>query len=396
MEGAVMPLLSSILAAISIYSHKEEIGMMKKIIHTLLCTAIITTMASGCVNKKQGTEAPETDRASALDTEVAINETQEESPSAKNGIYAIITREEENIYNEIEALSFKEVIEAAGGTCIIKNPESDDPEDQITIINELIDEEVDAIAIAGNDYDALEPALSAAMDAGIKVVSLDSNVNADSRMIFINQTSPQIVGETLMEAVYDISDGEGQWAILSADLKADDQNAWIEVMKEVMEGDKFENLELVEIVYGNDDYVESVKQAQALLQDYPDLKVICAPTTEGIMAAARVVQDQGVAETVKVTGLGIPSEMEEFIGNDDDHSCPYMYLWNPTEIGRLCGYASMALVDGSITGAAGEVFTAGDMGDYTIGEAEDGGTEVVVGPLLKYDSSNIDEWKTVF
>ena len=30
MEGAVMPLLSSILAAISIYSHKEEIGMMKK------------------------------------------------------------------------------------------------------------------------------------------------------------------------------------------------------------------------------------------------------------------------------------------------------------------------------------------------------------------------------
>ena len=33
-----------------------------------------------------------------------------------------------------------------------------------------------------------------------------------------------------------------------------------------------------------------------------------------------------------------------------------------------------------------ETFTAGDLGDYTITEADDGGTEVVLGAPLKFDT----------
>ena len=88
--------------------------------------------------------------------------------------------------------------------------------------------------------------------------------------------------------------------------------------------------------------------------------------------------------------------MAEYIGDDDAHSCPYMFLWNPIDLGRLGAYTSAALVSGEITGAVGDKFTAGDMGDYEIVEAGDGGTEIILGAPFKFDPSNIEEWKEVY
>ena len=44
----------------------------------------------------------------------------------------------------------------------------------------------------------------------------------------------------------------------------------------------------------------------------PDLKVIVAPTTVGILAAAQVVKQAG--SRVKVTGLGLPNDMRAYVG----------------------------------------------------------------------------------
>ena len=232
------------------------------------------------------------------------------------------------------------------------------------------------------------------MNEGIKVSCLDAKVNPDSRMTFVNQAGVKEIGEALMDAVLDISGGEGQWAIVSATSQATNQNAWIDAMKEVMKEDKYSKLELVEVAYGDDEPQKSTDVTQALLQTYPDLKVICAPTTVGIAAAAKVLQDNG--SSCKLTGLGLPSEMSEYIGDDDAHSCPYMFLWNPEDVGRLGAYTSIALVNEEITGAAGDKFTAGDLGEYEVTEASDGGTEVILGSPFKFDPSNIDEWKDVY
>ena len=134
---------------------------------------------------------------------------------------------------------------------------------------------------------------------------------------------------------------------------------------------------------------KSTDQTAALLQNYKDLKVICAPTTVGIAAAAKYLQDNG--SECKLTGLGLPSEMQEYTGDDADHSCPYFYLWDMQGLGKLSAYTTIALINGDITGAKDDKFTAGDLGDYTITDADDGGTEVVLGAPLKFDTSNIEE-----
>ncbi len=373
--------------------------MKKKVMSVLLSTVMTAALLAGCGGAAEETAAPEaTEEAAPAEEEAPAAEAEEEAPASEGGnggTYAIIVKSAGNPYNEKEAEGFVQAIEEIGGTAIVQQPETATADAQISVIQSLISQGVDSIAIAGNDMNALQAALEEAAAAGIKVCSIDSSVNPESRLTHVNQAGTIEIGQCLMDAVYDITGGEGQWAILSATSQATNQNSWIEAMKTIMDGDeKYSKLELVEVAYGDDEPQKSTDQTQALLANYPDLKVICAPTTVGIAAAAKVLQDQG--SSVKLTGLGLPSEMAEYIGDDDAHSCPYMFLWNPIDIGRLGAYTSVALANGDITGAAGDTYTAGDLGDYTIVEAGDGGTEVILGPPYRFDPSNIEEWKTVY
>lgn len=370
--------------------------MKKKVVSVLLCAAMSVTMLAGCGSSSDtaSTDSAASTTDTAASTETASTDDAAATTDEGGKTYAIIVKSAGNPYNQKEIEGFQEVIESTGNTCVVKEPAEATAEDQIAMINECVSQGVDAIAIAANDADALEPALTAAMDAGIHVLALDSSTNAASREVFVNQAGVDIIGQTLMDAVLDISGGEGQWAILSATSHATNQNAWIDAMKSVMEGDEYASLDLVDVVYGDDEYQKSVDQTTALLSNYPDLKVICAPTTVGIMAAAKVLQDQG--SSVKLTGLGLPSEMADYIGTDDSHSCPYMYLWNPIDIGALAAHTAIALVNGDITGAEGDSFTAGDLGDYEVVSASDGGTEIILGPPFEFNPDNIDEWKEVY
>jgi rhamnose transport system substrate-binding protein len=212
-------------------------------------------------------------------------------------------------------------------------------------------------------------------------------------MTHVNQADTQKIGQTLVEAAADLAGGSGEIAILSATSQASNQNAWIAVMQETLKDPKYSGLNLVKIAYGDDLRDKSTSETEALLLSYPNLKVIIAPTTVGIAAASKVITDQGLVGKVKITGLGLPSEMAEYI---DNGACPYMYLWNPIDVGYLGSYVATALTAGTITGKAGDSFSAGRLGDYTIVAAPDGGTEVLLGPPFKFDPSNISDWKSVY
>ncbi|WFR55176.1 rhamnose ABC transporter substrate-binding protein [Anaerocolumna sp. AGMB13025] len=359
---------------------------MKKVLSLVLVFSMVLALFTAC-----GKKAPDAQTPAQGGSTGTTDSAGADSMAGKN--FAILVKSAGNPYNEKESSGFKEVIEAAGATAILKAPEAATAEAQITMINELIAQKVSAIAIAGNDFDALQPALKKAMDQGIKVLSLDAAVNKDSRMVHINQADSEKIGRTLIQATKEMVKGEGQIAILSATSQAANQNTWIEWMKKELEEGDYKGIELVKIAYGDDEFQKSVDETEALLKNYPDLKAIIAPTTVGIAAASKVVTDKGLIGKVAVTGLGLPSEMAEYIANG---SCPWMYLWNPIDVGSLAAYASMALVKGDITGAAGDKFDAGSLGSYEVISAADGGTEVLLGAPFKFDKDNIDEWKTVY
>ena len=355
--------------------------MKKKVISAILCGAMVL-----------GTVCPvlaADDKSEDTKTEAAAGD------SAKGKKIALVGKAAGNAFFEIAAKSFQETVEAEGGEVQVVYPETATADAQIKVLDNLISQDFDAICISANDVNALQAKLEEAMDEGIKVSSFDSAPNKDSREIFVNQAGTKEVAQALMDAVLDISGGEGQFAILSATSQSANQNAWIDAMKTIMEGDdKYSKLELVDVVYGDDEPQKSTDQTAALLQNYKDLKVICAPTTVGIAAAAKYLQDNGSA--CKLTGLGLPSEMLEYTGADDEHSCPYFYLWDMQGLGKLSALTTIALINDEITGAADETFTAGDLGDYTITAADDGGTEVVLGAPLEFNPDNIEEMAKLY
>ncbi|MDR1900135.1 MAG: rhamnose ABC transporter substrate-binding protein [Treponema sp.] len=298
-----------------------------------------------------------------------------------------------NPYVEKEMSGWEAGIKEQGFAAIARAPDTPTVEAQIQLVDQLIAQRVASIAIAANDLDALQPVLTKAMKQGIKVYSLDAAVNPQSRMTHVNQADSEKIGITLVEAAFDMCGGSGEFAILSATSQASNQNLWIDYMKKELEKPKYANLKLVKIAYGDDLRDKSVSETEGLLLTYSNLKCIVAPTTVGIAAAGKVISDKGLQGRVFITGLGLPSEMAEYIVNG---ACPYMYLWNPIDVGYLSAYVATALSSGKITGKAGDQFSAGRLGNYTIVAAPDGGTEVLLGPPFKFDKANIEEWKTVY
>ncbi|MCQ3931374.1 MAG: sugar ABC transporter substrate-binding protein [Chloroflexi bacterium] len=264
---------------------------------------------------------------------------------------------------------------------------------QIEIIEASITQEVDAIMISANDYEQLLPSTTKAMEEDITVVTWDSPVSPEGEDLFIAQVDFTEVGSVMANMALSIlgEDG-GQFAILSATPDASNQNAWIEAMQTLLEEDEqYANLELVDIVYGNDDPDDSYNEALGLVDSYPDLELIMAPTTVGIAAAAKAMQDEELCGEVAVSGLGLPSEMQEFVEN----GCSQEFaLWSFKDLGYLTYYVSYLLASGAMEAEEGVVFEAGRMGTYTI-EADpnrEDGLRVLMGPFSVYNADNLEEW----
>ncbi len=287
----------------------------------------------------------------------------------------------------------QEACELLGNTLIFQGPATPTVEGQIEIIENLIAQKVDAICVTANDFDALVPVLKKAMANNIKVVSFDSAVNPEGRIVHVNQADAEQIGKLQVQAIAEMIGYEGEIAILSAGATMTNQNTWIAYMKEELKDPKYAKMNLVTIVYGDDLRDKSYNEAMGLFKSYPNLKGIISPTTVGVSAAAKAITDAGLVGKIKLTGLGLPSEMAEWIHNG---ACEAMFLWNPIDLGYLAAYVAGLLCDGTITGKEGEQFSAGRMGDYTITKAGDGGTEVLLGPPFRFDRSNIDEWKNVY
>jgi rhamnose transport system substrate-binding protein len=290
-----------------------------------------------------------------------------------------------NPYEEFEHSGIDEALKELGGSNRISGATGAGASTQIPIINAAVQQKPDAIIIAGNDPDAVAPALKQAAAKDIKVVGMDSDVAPDARSVFINQVTTELVGKNQVESIARQIDNKGEIAILSATANATNQNAWIKVMKETLKDPKYKDIKLVKVAYGDDDDQKSFQETQGLIQAYPNLKGIISPTTVGVAAAARYLSTSPQKDKIKLTGLGFPNQMRKFV---KDGTVEEFQLWVPKDVGYLAGQAAAALVAGRITGKEGEKFTAGRLGDYTIGA----NGEIVLGPLTTFTAKNIDDF----
>lgn len=270
---------------------------------------------------------------------------------------------------------------------IFTGPTTTTAEAQIEVINSLIAQRVDAIAVSANDRDALVPALRRAMERGITVISWDSGVAPEGRMMHLNPSSNALIGRTIIQLAADHLPEGGDVAILSASATATNQNLWIEEARRALPD--FPGINLVDVVYGDDLADKSYREAQALIARHPNLRAIIAPTTVGILAASQAVTDAGLIGRVNVTGLGLPSEMAGAVASGATRS---FAIWNPIDLGYAATMIAYNLVRGNATAAPGAEIGMGRMGTVTLDENAEGAMSVP----FTYDASNIEEFRTIF
>jgi rhamnose transport system substrate-binding protein len=266
--------------------------------------------------------------------------------------------------------------------------------EQIPIITNATTQGVKAIMLSNNAGDQVAPAAQAARDAGITFVTWDSPIpSAEGEQVFVAQVDFAETGKVMADMARNIlgEDG-GKFAILSAGPDSANQNAWIAAMQDVLATPEYSNLELLEIVYGNDETEKSTQEALALVDKYPEMELIMAPTTVGIAAAAKAMQDEGLCETVKVSGLGLPAEMVSFVKNG---CSPEFALWSFKDLGYLTYYLTYMLASGQLEAVEGAQFEAGRMGNYTIEKDPtrpdvESALRVLMGPFSQYNADNID------
>jgi rhamnose transport system substrate-binding protein len=218
---------------------------------------------------------------------------------------ALVAKSLGNGFFEAANVGAQEAAKELGDVKVIyTGPTTTTAEAQIEVLNGLIAQGVDAIAISANDPDAVVPVLKKAMQRGIKVVSWDSGVAPAGRQIHLNPSNNALIGETNVKLAADalkaLNVEKGDVAVLSATPTSTNQNIWIEEMKKVLP--KYPSVNLVTVAYGDDLSDKSYREAVGLLKSYPDLKVIVSPSSVGIVAAAQAVKTR--AKSAKCTSPG--------------------------------------------------------------------------------------------
>jgi rhamnose transport system substrate-binding protein len=301
----------------------------------------------------------------------------------------VVYKQSGNPYFQAGVTGFEEAAGELGFEFMHDGPDDGSSDGQIRIIENYIAQGVDVLCVSANDPAALVDVCNEARAAGIKVISWDAKVDAEGRDLDVEPASAQVIGVTMLDSIVNSIGGEGQIAILSAMATAPNQNLWIDYIKEALaSGDeKYAKIELVDVVYGDDEYTKSFNEMQALLEKYPDLKGVIVPTTVGGPAVCKCIQDAGA--NVKVTGLTLASDMKEFI---DAGIADETFLWNPIELGYVSSYAAVALVKGEFTGAVGDKIEAGTLGELEVTESDDGGTILFLNKLNSFTKDTVDAW----
>ncbi|HVT10919.1 MAG TPA: substrate-binding domain-containing protein [Fimbriimonadaceae bacterium] len=289
---------------------------------------------------------------------------------------------------------FQDEVKESGDDFVTNAPaNAQDP--QTPIIQEQVQQKVDVIVVSASSPDALNAALDDAKSKGILVLTVDADLtgNEQHRDAAVLQAAPETIGQSQLELLGKEIGYQGDFAILSATKDAPNQNAWIAAMQDALKQPKYAKMKLVEVAYGDDEPQKSTTEFEALLTKHPGLRGVISPTSVGLAAAARSLQISGVfpggpnakGPGLVLTGLSTPNQMKGFVKAGVVQA---FQLWSPHDM----GYAAASLADqvkaGKVKIAEGTKFTAGKLGELTIGKDN----VIFACPLITFDTSNIDQY----
>jgi rhamnose transport system substrate-binding protein len=295
---------------------------------------------------------------------------------------AFMPKSKGNAYFIACKLGADEAAAELGIRLLYEGPTEPDPARQNEIVETWILRGVDVIAVACENQEGIATALRKARARGIGVVTYDADTVPDARDFFVNQATPEGIGEVLMKEAARVIGETGEFAIITASLTAANMNEWQRHIRAVNEA-RYPGLRQVALRPCDDLKDKAFAEATSLLNAYQDLDLIMAICSPAVPGAAEAVKQAGKQDSVKVIGLGLPNENRRYV---KEGITPSVILWNVSDLGYLTVHAAAALARGDLRPGATSL-AAGRLGDVKIE-----GTEIVLGEPFVFTVANIDQF----
>ena len=269
-----------------------------------------------------------------------------------------------------------------GVQLLFDGPTDSNAAKQNEIVENWITLGVDVIAVAAENKEGISTALRKAQKQGIKVVTYDADAMTDARSFFVNQATPEGIGQGLMDEAARLTGGEGEFALIVASLTAANQREWQKHVEARLK-EKYPKMKLVAVRPCDDLKDKAQSEATAMLSANPNLKLIMAICSPGVPGAAEAVKQAGKTGKVKVMGLGLPNENRRYVKEGVTDS---IILWNTGDLGYLTIYAGVALAKDELKKGA-KTLKAGSLGTFSII-----GDNILLGKPFIFNPANIDQF----
>lgn len=222
----------------------------------------------------------------------------------------------------------EEEAKADGVTVDFMAPDVKDDAKQIECINNAVAGGYDAILVAANSEDAVSGALQEAVDAGIKIVYVDSPANVEAEATFStdNKAAGKTAGEEMIKALEDKGIKDGSIGIVNINTSTNSTIQREEGFREALEGTDYE---LLETQYCEGD----AAKAQTIAENY---------ITEGVVGifGANEGAATGTGNAIKASGsdeiVGVGFDKSDTLkGLIEDGYLVCTMAQNPDQMGKL-------------------------------------------------------------
>ena len=274
----------------------------------------------------------------------------------------------------------EEAAKELGVELIWDGPTGLDAARQNEVVENWITRKVDAIAVAVENRAGISTVLRKARERGIKVLTWDADADPDARDFFVNQATSEGIANTLTDEASRLLGGSGEFAIITGALSAANQNEWIAFIKKRLANHP--GLKLATIRPSDDDRDKAFGETQTIMRVHPGVRLVMAISAPAVPGAAEAVRQAG-RKDVHVIGLSLPNINKPYVHGGVVQT---VVLWNTRDLGYLTIHAARQLLQGGLAAGAASV-PAGRLGVVQIR-----GSEIILGPPLKFTKANIDQF----
>jgi len=225
---------------------------------------------------------------------------------------------------------------------IYQGPVDTNPVDQMQIVQSLIDQGVNAVAVSVLDSSSIASVVEAAKAKHVALFTSDSDAPKSGRALYVAQATDEGLGDAIIDEMVKRVGEDAKIGIVSGEATASNLNAWISFMQARAKA-KYPKLKLLEPQFAGGTAQRAAQIATDLMTANPDLKGLIGVASTTCPGVGQAIETAGKIGKVIGTGYCSPNTARAYLKSG---SFGYSVLWDPKELGYLTVWAGGQLIDG--------------------------------------------------